>query len=106
MQTQRMIPPTGLWASNFTPTANGHDAVLGLLLSQRGSQEAVRICDVRGSTPAHDAAQNGHVTCLRLLVEFGLDIHQRDEVRYIYFSFIMYRETPNPYIMFVEILNR
>ena len=58
--------------------------ILELLLRQEGGREAVRIRDVKGNSPAHDAAENGHANCLRLLVEAGLDIYEPDEVNTLY----------------------
>ena len=49
-------------------------------MAQIGANEAARLCDIRGSSPAHDAAENGYLACLKLLVEAGNDIHLRDEV--------------------------
>ena len=50
-------------------SANGHVGILRLLLSHDQSRDAVYIRDARGSSPLHDAAEQGQVRCLRLLVE-------------------------------------
>ena len=60
--------------------ANGRSDILRLLLAQDGAYEAVRYRDIRGGSAAHDAAQHGRLSCLKLLIEAGLDLHQKDEV--------------------------
>ena len=65
---------------NCVVAANGRTDILRLLLAQEGAYEAVRYRDIRGGSPAHDAAQQGRLGCLRLLVEAGLDMHHKDEV--------------------------
>ncbi|XP_066304617.1 uncharacterized protein [Branchiostoma lanceolatum] len=59
--------------------AMGHTDILRWLLSQRKSAEVAKMTDKEGGTAAHDAAAKGHVGCLKLLVELGLDIHQKDQ---------------------------
>ncbi len=54
---------------------------MATLLKQDGGIDAAHIRDSCGGSPAHDAAENGHVTCLRLLLDAGLDPHLKDEVR-------------------------
>ncbi|XP_019620046.1 PREDICTED: ankyrin repeat and KH domain-containing protein 1-like [Branchiostoma belcheri] len=59
--------------------AMGHTDILRWLLSQHKSAEVAKMTDKEGGTAAHDAAAKGHVGCLKLLVELGLDIHQKDQ---------------------------
>ena len=61
-------------------TANGHTEVLRCLLEEKSAKEVLEKRDSRGTTPAHDAAENGHVICLKLLIDAGLNVHQKDEV--------------------------
>ena len=66
-------------------SANGHVGILRLLLSHDQSRDAVYIRDARGSSALHDAAEQGQVRCLRLLVESTGGkrqlLHQANEVR-------------------------
>ncbi|XP_035669626.1 uncharacterized protein LOC118411459 [Branchiostoma floridae] len=59
--------------------AMGHTNIMRWLLSQRKSVEVAKMTDKEGGTAAHDAAAKGHMGCLKLLVELGLDIHQKDQ---------------------------
>ena len=65
-------------------SANGHVGILRLLLSHDQSRDAVYIRDARGSSAQHDAAEQGQVRCLRLLVESTGGkrqlLHQANEV--------------------------
>ena len=64
--------------------ANGHDVIIRLLLSRDKLRHIVYTRDVRGCTAAHDAAENKHPVCLKLLAEAGLNIHQKNEVSSIF----------------------
>lgn len=60
--------------------ANGRSDILRLLLARDGAYEAVRHRDSKGGSPAHDAAHQGRLSCLKMLVEAGLSLNQRDQV--------------------------
>ena len=41
--------------------ARGHDQILEYLLANKNSKQIKHIKDITGSTPAHDAAENGKI---------------------------------------------
>ena len=45
-------------------------------------RELLGVADVYDRTAAHDAAENGHVECLQLLVEAGVSLYLPDQVRH------------------------
>jgi ankyrin repeat protein len=60
--------------------ARGHDHILEYLLALQSSKLYKRLRDINGSTPAHDAAENGNFKCLKLLYDSGLDLFEEDMV--------------------------
>ena len=66
-----------MW-TNFAE--NGHTEVIRALVEDKRTHGILHKSDVFGSTAAHRAAENGHVICLKLLVDAGLNVHQPDEV--------------------------
>ena len=48
------------------------------MLDHDTSKTGVKVTDEVGGTPAHDAADNGELECLTLLVERGADIFAED----------------------------
>lgn len=62
--------------------ARGHHHILEYLLALRQARLYKKVRDVNGSTPAHDAAENGHFKCLKLLYDAGLDLFEEDLVDY------------------------
>jgi ankyrin repeat protein len=60
--------------------ARGHDHILEYLLALQPSKFYKRLRDINGSTPAHDAAENGNFKCLKLLYDSGLDLFEEDLV--------------------------
>jgi ankyrin repeat protein len=63
--------------------ARGHDHILEYLLALQPSKVYKRLRDVNGSTPAHDAAENGNYKCLKLLYDAGLDLFEEDLVWFV-----------------------
>ena len=43
-------------------------------------RELLGVADMYDRTAAHDAAENGHVECLQLLVEAGVSLYLPDQV--------------------------
>ena len=85
MQSLIDVPLNEFTILHSCVSANGHVGILRLLLSHDQSRDAVYIRDARGSSALHDAAEQGQVRCLRLLVEStggkGQLLHQANEVR-------------------------
>lgn len=42
----------------------------------------LELVDVNDSTPAHDAADGGHVDCLKLLLDAGSELFAEDKVSF------------------------
>ena len=42
--------------------------------------DLLRVSDAYDRTPAHDAAEHGHVICLKLLMEAGMSLYLPDKV--------------------------
>lgn len=63
--------------------ARGHVDALRVLLETRASFDAKTVVDVWkdevGSTPVHDAAMTGKLECIKLMAEFGLNLHNVDD---------------------------
>ncbi|PVD38266.1 hypothetical protein C0Q70_00877 [Pomacea canaliculata] len=58
-------------AAVYRALGNGRAGVLKYLLETQERRELLGVADLYDRTPAHDAAENGHVECLQLLVETG-----------------------------------
>ncbi len=70
--------------------ARGHDHILEYLLANKNSKFVKYYKDITGSSAAHDAAENGHYKCLKLLYDSGLDMFDQDTVyniKNIYFIY-------------------
>lgn len=59
---------------------NGNAATLRYLLECPEGRELVGLADMFDRTPAHDAAEKGHVECLQLLMEAGVSLYLPDQV--------------------------
>ncbi|KAI6653265.1 Deleted in malignant brain tumors 1 protein-like isoform X2 [Oopsacas minuta] len=59
-------------------SSKGHVDTLRWLLDHDTSGTGVKVTDEVGGTPAHDAADNGELECLTLLVERGASIFAED----------------------------
>ena len=55
---------------------------MAYLLKLSCAHDIVRMRDGRGNSAAHDAAGQGHMDCLKLLVDEGLEVTLRDVVSY------------------------
>ena len=60
--------------------ARGNYEILEYILAIKSSKLKKNAKDITGSTPAHDAAENGHYKCLKLLYDAGLDMFAEDIV--------------------------
>lgn len=78
-------------------SGNGHNEVLRFMLKQPKINEVLMTTDSCDSSPAHDAAANGHLECLRSLVEARMDIHVPDQASVPIFGDIIDVYTNSPY---------
>lgn len=81
---QRMGEKRRVWwsqsATVYRALGNGRAGVLKYLLETQERRELLGVADLYDRTPAHDAAENGHVECLQLLVETGVSLYLPDKV--------------------------
>nr|KAG5703167.1 hypothetical protein BaRGS_027332 [Batillaria attramentaria] len=68
----------GATAFHFA-AGNGNASVLRYLLETPDRREMLGVADMYDRTPAHDAAENGHVECLQLLAEQGVSLYLPDK---------------------------
>eukprot|EP00117_Sycon_ciliatum_P034988 scpid52970/ scgid2256/ Espin; Ectoplasmic specialization protein len=71
----------GATALHFA-ASTGKTPCLIWLLTQEECANSVDTVDKSGSTPAHDAAENGELECLQVLVSHGADITLKDNEGY------------------------
>ncbi|KAI6654787.1 Espin-like [Oopsacas minuta] len=62
-------------------SSGGHEETVKYILGADKSAKLLHTRDVESGTPAHDAAENGHVNVLRMLVAAGADINAVDKTK-------------------------
>ncbi|XP_064594563.1 ankyrin repeat, PH and SEC7 domain containing protein secG-like [Liolophura sinensis] len=82
---------------------NGNDDVIRHLIKNPAFPEVLDLVDVNDSTPAHDAAEGGHVDCLKLLLDAGLELFTQDKEGETPYSLAL-RSTNPRCILFVRSL--